>query len=37
MHSISEVALGAGGAYLGDELSNGDPLATTPAQQADSS
>lgn len=26
---ISDVALGAGGAYLGHELSNGDPLATT--------
>lgn len=25
---ISDVALGAGGAYLGHELSNGDPLAT---------
>ena len=25
---ISDVALGAGGAYLGNELSNGDPLAT---------
>jgi len=25
---ISDVALGAGGAYLGRELSNGDPLAT---------
>ena len=26
---ISDTALGAGGAYLGHELSNGDPLATT--------
>ncbi len=26
--SISDVAFGAGGAYLGHELSNGDPLAT---------
>lgn len=26
---ISDAALGAGGAYLGHELSNGDPLATT--------
>ena len=25
---ISDVALGAGGAYLGHELSNGDPVAT---------
>jgi len=25
---ISDVALGAGGAYLGHELSNGDPLIT---------
>ena len=25
---ISDVALGAGGAYLGHELSNGDPLVT---------
>ena len=25
---ISDVALGAGGAYLGNKLSNGDPLAT---------
>jgi hypothetical protein len=25
---ISDVALGAGGAYLGHELSNGDPIAT---------
>src|SRR6266550_8137988 len=28
MRPISDVALGAGGAYLGHELSNGDPLAT---------
>jgi hypothetical protein len=28
---ISDVALGAGGAYLGHELSNGDPLATAAA------
>ncbi len=26
--SISDVALGAGGAYLGNKLSNGDPIAT---------
>ena len=25
---ISDVALGAGGAYLGHEISNGDPLMT---------
>ena len=25
---ISDVALGAGGAYLGHELSDGDPIAT---------
>ncbi len=25
---ISDVALGAGGAYLGHEISNGDPLVT---------
>ena len=30
---ISDVALGAGGAYLGHELSNGDPL-VTPAGAA---
>src|SRR5438128_12690666 len=28
---ISDVALGAGGAYLGHELSHGDPLATAAA------
>jgi hypothetical protein len=28
MRSLSDVALGAGGAYLGHELSNGDPLVT---------
>ena len=28
---ISDVALGAGGAYLGHELSNGDPVATAAA------
>jgi hypothetical protein len=28
MRSLSDVALGAGGAYLGHELSNCDPLAT---------
>src|SRR5206468_6295838 len=28
MRPITDAALGAGGAYLGHELSNGDPLAT---------
>jgi len=28
MRPISDVALGAGGAYLGHEISNGDPLVT---------
>ena len=31
---ISEVALGAGGAYLGHEISNGDPLVTAAGAAA---
>ncbi len=34
MRSISDVALGAGGAYLGHELSNGDTLATAAGAAA---
>ena len=32
---ISDVALGAGGAYLGNKLSNGDPLATAAGAGTD--
>ena len=34
---ISDVALGAGGAYLGHELSNGDPLVTAAGAAVESS
>ncbi len=33
---ISDVALGAGGAYLGHEISNGDPLVTAAGAAAES-